>query len=116
MKVLDSLTKAYRLNGNAISDESLDAVINAAYAMLANNDEIVPPFEEWDEEEIILEDDNILSYFTRTDSGKEIRIVFSLKEISAKILLLSGEEEYFIGDDLLCIIRAGKRYLIDEWL
>ena len=44
MIVLDSTTRAYRLNGDTISEASLDTVLNAAYAMLANNDEIVPQF------------------------------------------------------------------------
>ncbi|MCD1295681.1 hypothetical protein CUJ83_11800 [Methanocella sp. CWC-04] len=116
MKVLDSTTRAYRLNGNAISEASLDVVLSAAYAILAKNDEIAPPFEKWDEEEISVGDDTLLCYFTTTDSGKQIRLCFSVKDMTAKIMLLSGEEEYFIDDNLFCTIRSENKYLLEEWL
>ena len=38
--------RVYETDDALIGDDSLDAVLNAAYAMLANNDEIVPPFED----------------------------------------------------------------------
>ena len=80
MTVFDSTTRAYRLDGNVVSEESLDIVINAAYAMLASNDEIAPPFEEWDEEEIKDGEETLLCYFATTDTGKEIRMSFSMSE------------------------------------
>jgi hypothetical protein len=116
MKVFDSTTRAYRLDGNVVSEESIDIVLNAAYAMLANNDEIAPPFDEWDEEEINNGEDTQLCYFTVTDTGKEIRVSFSFKEMTAKIMLISREEECFIGDNLLCTIKADKKYDLEEWL
>ena len=116
MIVFDSTTRAYRLDGNVVSEESLDIVLNAAYAMLANNDEIAPPFEEWDEEEIHDGGETQLSYFAVTDTGKEIRVSFSFTDMTAKILLLSKEAEYFIGDNLLCTIKADRKYDLEEWL
>jgi len=116
MKVLDSTTRAYRLNGDAISEASLDAVLNAAYAMLANNDEIVPPFDEWNIEEASKDGDKVLSYTTITDTGKELRIAFSFNDRIARIVLLSEEEEHFVGDCLLCTIRSQKKYTLEEWL
>jgi hypothetical protein len=69
MKVLDSTTRAYRLNGDSISEASLDTVLNAAYAMLANNDEIVPQFDDWNIEEASRMATG-LSYSTTTDTGE----------------------------------------------
>lgn len=116
MKVLDSTTRAYRLNGDTISEASLDAVLNAAYAMLAENDEIVPPFDDWNFEEAIQDSDRVLSYVTTTDTGKELRVSFSFNERLAQILLLSVEEEHFVGESLLCTIRSEKKYTLEEWL
>jgi hypothetical protein len=116
MKVLDSTTRAYRLNGDTISEASLDAVLNAAYAMLANNDEIVPPFDDWNIEETFLNDDRELSYSTMTDTGKELRITFSFNDRLARIMLLSGEEEHFVGENLLCTITSSRKYTLEEWL
>jgi hypothetical protein len=116
MKVLDSTTRAYRLNGDNISEASLDAVLNAAYAMLANNDEIVPPFDDWNMEEAFQDGDRVLSYSTVTDTGKELRLSFSFNEGLARIVLLSGEDEHYVGDSLLCTIRTEKRYTVEEWL
>ena len=116
MKVLDSTTRAYRLSGDTISEASLDAVLNAAYAMLAHNDEIVPPFDDWNIEEGVQDGDRVLSYATTTDTGKELRITFSFTEMLAKILLLSADNDYFVGDRLLCTIRSEKRYTVEEWL
>ena len=116
MKIFDSATRAYRLDGNVVSEESLDIVLNAAYAMLANNDEIAPPFEEWNEEEIGDGADTQLSYFAVTDTGKEIRVSFSFTDMTAKIMLISNEAEFFIGDHLLCTITADKKYDLEEWL
>jgi len=116
MTIFDSTTRAYRLDGNVVSEESLDIVLNAAYAMLANNDEIAPPFEEWDIEEIEDGAESQLSYFASTNAGNEIRISFSFTDMTAKIMLLSKEAEYFIGDNLLCTIKADKKYDLEEWL
>ena len=116
MTIFDSTTRAYRLDGNVVSEESLDIVLNAAYAMLANNDEIVPPFEEWDIEEIEDGTESQLSYFASTNAGNEIRISFSFTDMTAKIMLLSKEAEYFIGDHLLCTIKADKKYDLEGWL
>lgn len=116
MKVLDSTTRAYRLNGDTISEASLDAVLNAAYAMLANNDEIVPPFDDWNTEEAIRDGDRELVYFTTTDTGKELRVTFSFNDRLARIMLLSGEDEYYVGENLLCTIRSTKKYTPEEWL
>lgn len=116
MKVLDSTIRAYRLNGNTISDASMEAVLNAAYAMLANNDEIVPSFDEWIEEEVDDGTDRVLSYYTTTDTGKELRITFSFKEKVAKIMLLTGEDECYVGDQLFCTLKSQKKYAMDEWL
>ena len=116
MKVLDSTTRAYRLNGDMISEASLDAVLNAAYSMLASNDEIVPPFDDWEIEEAIQDGDRVLSYTTTTDTGKELRVSFSFNEMLVRIMLLSGEDEHFVGDSLLCTIRSQKRYTLEEWL
>ena len=116
MTVFDSTTRAYRLDGNVVSEESLDIVLNAAYAMLAKNDEIAPPFEEWDVEEVQNGTESQLSYFAATDAGNEIRISFSFTDMTAKIMLLSKEAEYFMGDNLLCTIKADKKYDLEEWL
>lgn len=116
MKLLDCTTRAYRLNGNTISEASLDAVLNAAYAMLANNDEIVPPFDEWNAEEIIGDGDKTLNYYTDTDTGMELRITFSMNEKIAKIMLLSGEDECFVGENLLCTVSQPEKYTVEEWL
>jgi hypothetical protein len=116
MKVLDSTTRAYRLNGDTISEASLDTVLNAAYAMLANNDEIVPPFDDWNIEEAIHDGDRVLSYSTITDTGKELRVTFSFNEMLARIALLSGEDECFVDESLLCTIKSQKKYTIEEWL
>jgi hypothetical protein len=109
MKVLDSTTRAYRLNGDTISEASLDAVLNAAYAMLANIDD-------WNIEETFLNDDRELSYSTMTDTGKELRITFSFNDRLARIMLLSGEEEHFVGENLLCTITSSRKYTLEEWL
>jgi|AGTN01.2.fsa_nt_gi hypothetical protein len=116
MKVLDSTTRAYRLNGDMISEASLDAVLNAAYSMLANNDEIVPPFDDWDIEEVIADGDRELIYSTTTETGKELRVAFSFGDKLARIMLLSGEEEHFIGEELLCTIRSARKYTVEDWL
>ena len=116
MIVFDSTTRAYRLDGNVVSEESLDIVLNAAYAMLANNDEIAPPFEEWNMEETGTGTEMELSYFARTDTGNEIRLTFSFTYMTAKIMLMSPEAEYFIGDDLLCTIQADRKFDLEEWL
>jgi hypothetical protein len=116
MKVLDSTTRAYRLNGDMISEASLDAVLNAAYAMLANNDEIVPPFDDWNIEEAIQDGDRELVYSTMTVTGKELRITFSYVDRLARIALLTGEDEHFVGENLLCTIRSTKKYNLEEWL
>ena len=116
MTIFDSTTRAYRLDGNVVSEESLDIVLNAAYAMLAKNDEIAPPFEEWDVEEVQDGMENQLSYFAATDADNEIRVTFSFTDMTAKIMLLSKEAEFFIGDNLLCTIKADKKYDLEEWL
>jgi hypothetical protein len=116
MKVLDCTTRAYRLNGTNISEASLDAVLNAAYAMLANNDELVPPFDEWNMEEVVSDGDRVLSYFTTTDTGMELRISFSFNEKIARIMLLSGEDECFVDEHLLCTVRQPEKYTVEEWL
>jgi hypothetical protein len=116
MKLLDSTIRAYKLNGNTISEASLDLVLNEAYAILAKNDEIAPPFEQWVEEEGIVDNDSVLSYYAKTDSGKEIRVSFSFNDMTAKIMLLSPEDEYYIGDNLLCTIKSSKAYSIENWL
>lgn len=116
MKVLESNTMAYRLNGNVISEASLDVAINNAHAILNKNDEIAPPFELWEEEEVKVDGDTLLSYYARTDTGKQIRISFSLTEKIAKVMLLSGEDEYYIDDRLLCSVTSAKKYLTEEWL
>jgi len=116
MKVLDSTTRAYRLNGDSISEASLDTVLNAAYAMLANNDEIVPPFDDWNIEEAIQDDDRVLSYSTITDTGKELRVTFSYNEMLARIALLTGEDECFMGESLFCTVKSRNKYTIEEWL
>ncbi len=117
MKVLDSATRAYRLDGDAVSEESLDTVLNAAYAMLARNDEIAPPFEEWDEEEVEVDGQRAFSYFSRTDTGDEIRVSFHRNDMRAWIMLSSPAEEFYIGDRLLCTITSNERkYSVEEWL
>jgi hypothetical protein len=117
MKVFDSATRAYRLDGNAVSEESLDIVLNAAYAMLAKNDELAPPFEEWDEDESREDGQQVVSYFATTDAGNEIRVSFHFKDMTARIQLSSPEEECYIGDSLLCTItHSGKKYTVEEWL
>ncbi len=116
MTVFDSTTRAYRLDGNVVSEESLDIVLNAAYAMLAKNDEIAPPFEEWDVEEMGDGMETQLSYFAVTDAGNEVRVSFSFTDMTAKIMLLSKEAQHFIGDNLLCTIKADKKYDLEEWL
>jgi len=117
MKIFDSATRAYRLDGNAVSEESLDIVLNAAYAMLAKNDELAPPFEEWDLEESSINGQQIVSYFATTDAGNEIRASFHFKDMTARIQLSSPEEECFVGDDLLCTITSTKNaYTLEEWL
>jgi len=117
MKVFDSATMAYRLDGDAVSEESLDIVLNAAYAMLAKNDEIAPPFEEWDEEEAEVDGQRVFSYFAGTDTGNEIRVSFHHNDMRALIILSSPEEECFIGDRLLCTITSNERkYSVEEWL
>jgi hypothetical protein len=116
MKVLDSTTRAYRLNGDSISEASLDTVLNAAYAMLAHNDEIVPPFDDWNIEEAVRDGDRVLSYSTVTDTGKELRISFSYNEMLARITLLSGEDECYLDETLVCTVRSQKKYTIEEWL
>jgi hypothetical protein len=108
---------AYRLDGDAVSEESLDIVLNAAYAMLAKNDEIAPPFEEWDEEEAEVDGQRVFSYFAGTDTGNEIRVSFHHNDMRALIILSSPEEECFIGDRLLCTITSNERkYSVEEWL
>ncbi len=117
MKIFDSATRAYRLDGNAVSEESIDIVLNAAYAMLAKNDELAPPFEEWDEEESFENGHQTLSYFAITDAGNEIRISFYFGDMTARIELRSPEEECFIGDSLLCTITSvDRKYTLEEWL
>jgi hypothetical protein len=116
MKVLDSTTRAYRLNGDMISEASLDAVLNATYAMLANNDEIVPPFDDWNIEESLQDGDRELSYTTMTDTGKELRITFTFNDRLARIMLMSGEDDHFVGEHLLCTIRSTEKYDLEEWL
>jgi hypothetical protein len=116
MKVLDSTTRAYRLNGDSISEASLDTVLNAAYAMLANNDEIVPQFDDWNIEEAIQDGDRVLTYSTITDTGKELRVTFSYNEMLARIALLTGEDECFMGESLLCTVKSQNKYTIEEWL
>jgi len=117
MKVLDSATRAFRLDGDAVSEESLDIVLNAAYSMLAKNDEIAPPFEEWDEEEIVADGHRVSSYFARTDTGDEIRVSFHHGDMRACIMLSSPEDECYIGDRLLCTITSNiKSYSVEEWL
>jgi hypothetical protein len=117
MKVFDSATRAYRLDGDAVSEESLDIVLNAAYAILAKNDEIAPPFEEWDEEETVSDGQRVSSYFARTDIGNEIRISFNRNDMKASIILSSPEEECYIGDSLFCTITSAERkYSVEEWL
>jgi hypothetical protein len=116
MKVLDSTTRAYRLSGDMISEASIDAVLNAAYAMLANNDEIVPPFDDWNIEESIQDGDRELSYSTTTDTGKELCITFSFNDKLARIMLMSEEDEHFVDENLLCVIRSPQKYTLEEWL
>ncbi len=117
MKVFDSATRAYRLDGDAVSEESLDIVLNAAYSILAKNDEIAPPFEEWDEEETVADGQRVFSYAARTDTGNEIRVSFHRSDLKATITLSSPEEECYIGDNLLCTITsAEKKYSVEEWL
>lgn len=117
MKVFDSATRAYRLDGNAISEESLDIVLNAAYAMLARNDELAPPFEDWELEEAQVGGHQVVSYFATTDAGNEIRIAFHFRDMAARIQLSSPEEECYIGDDLFCTIASTKKaYTLEEWL
>ena len=116
MKVLDSTIRAYRLNGDMISDASMEAVLNAAYAMLANNDEIVPPFDEWTEEENYSGTERTLSYYTITDTGKELRITFSFAERIARIMLLSSEDECYVDNQLFCTLRSEKKFVMEEWL
>jgi hypothetical protein len=117
MKVFDSANRAYRLDGDAVSEESIDIVLNAAYAMLAKNDELAPPFEEWDEDESLEDGQTVVSYFTTTDVGNEIRISFHFKDMTARISLSSPEEECYIGDRLLCTITDhNEKYTVEEWL
>ena len=116
MKVLDSTIRAYRLNGDMISEASMEAVLNAAYTMLANNDEIVPSFDDWSEEEVNDGTDRVLSYYTTTDTGKELRLSFSIKEKVAKIMLLTGEDECYVDDQILCTFKSDKKYAMEEWL
>ena len=116
MKVLDSTTRAYRLNGDTISEASLDGVLNAAYSMLANNDEIVPPFDDWNMDETMADGDRVLTYSTITDTDKELRITFSFSQRLARIMLLSGEDECYVGESLLCTIKSQQKYTVEEWL
>jgi hypothetical protein len=118
MKVLDSATRAFRLDGDAVSEESLDIVLNAAYSMLAKNDEIAPPFEEWDEEETLTADgERVFGYFAMTDTGDEIRVSFHRNDMRACIMLSSPEEECYIGDSLLCTITSNNKICsLEEWL
>ena len=116
MKVVDSTSRAYRLNGNAVSETSMAAVLNAAYAMLASNDEIVPPFEDWGVEELSCGTNRSLDYFTTTDTGKELRLSFSKNERIVRIMLLSREDECFVDDQLLCTILSPSKYAMEEWL
>jgi predicted metal-dependent RNase len=117
MKVFDSTTRAYRLDGGVVSEESLDVVLNAAYAMLAKNDEIAPPFEDWEDAELNENGEMVVSYSAITDADNEIRISFHFKDMTATIMLSSSEEECFIGDSLLCTIAsADKMYTVEEWL
>ena len=116
MKVLDSTIRAYRLNGDVISDASMEAVLNAAYAMLANNDEIVPPFDEWTEEENHNGTEKMLRYYTVTDTGKELCISFSFTERIARIMLLTGEDECYVDDQLFCTLRSEQKFAMEEWL
>ncbi len=117
MKVFDSATTAYWLDGDAISEESLDIALNTAYAMLARNDEIAPPFEEWDEEDTVANGERVFSYFARTDTGDEIRVSFHRNDMKACIMLSSPEEECYIGDNLFCTITSTERkYSVEEWL
>lgn len=117
MKIVDSATRAYRLDGNVVSEESLDIVLNAAYSMLAKNDELAPPYEEWDEEEAVINGRHVVSYFAQTDAGNEIRVSFQFNDMTARIQLSSPEEECYIGDDLLCTIKSAKKaYTLEEWL
>jgi len=105
------------LDGNTVSEESIDSVLNAAYAMLAKNDELAPPFEEWDMEESIDGGHQVVSYFAATDTGNEIRVSFHFKDMTASIQLSSPEDECYIGDDLLCTISSLKMaYTQEEWL
>ncbi len=117
MKIFDSATRAYKLDGNAVSEESIDVVLNAAYAMLAKNDELAPPFEEWDEKDSFVDGQQVVSYFATTDAGNEIRVSFHFKEMTARIQLSSPEDEFYVGDDLLCTIASTKKaYTLEEWL
>jgi|GEM_PF-5622853 len=117
MKVFDSTTRAYRLDGDVVSQESLDIVLNAAYAMLAKNDELSPPDDEWDYEEVKEDGERVISYSAITDAGNEIRISFHFRDMTARIMLSSTEEECFIGDSLLCTVdNVDKRYSLEEWL
>ncbi len=117
MKIFDSTTRTYRLDGNTVSEESLDIVLNAAYAMLAKNDELAPPFEEWDLEESVEDGRQVVSYIAATDTGNEIRVSFHFKDMTVSIQLSSPEDECYIGDDLLCTISSPKMaYTLEEWL
>jgi len=117
MKVFDSTTRAYRLDGGIVSEESLDVVLNAAYAMLAKNDELAPPFEEWQDEEVYEDGEMVVSYSAITDVGNEVRISFHFKDMTARITLSSSEEECYIDDNLLCTIAcADTLYTVEEWL
>lgn len=117
MKVFDTTTRAYRLDGNVVSEDSLDIVLNAAYAMLAKNDEIAPPFEEWEDEEVHEDGEMVVSYSAITDVGNEVRVSFHFNDLTARIMLSSPEEECYIGDNLLCTVTsADKKYSLEEWL
>ncbi len=117
MKIFDTTTRAYRLDGGVISEDSLDIVLNAAFAMLAKNDELAPPFEEWEEEEAQENGELIVSYSAMTDAGNDIRVSFHFKDMTATIMLSSPEEECYIGKDLLCTVTsADKKYSLEEWL
>jgi hypothetical protein len=116
MKLFDRMSRACRLDGGQVSDASLDVAVNAAYEMLARNDELALPFEEWEEEIAIDEDSRVVSYYSMTSEGNQIRISFDRKDMLARIMLFSGEEECNIGDQILGLVISDKKYPIEEWL
>ncbi len=117
MKIFDTTTRAYRLDGGVVSEDSLDIVLNAAYAMLAKNDELAPPFEEWEDGELLEDGEMVVSYSAMTDDGNEIRVSFHFKDMTARIMLSSPEEECYIGKELLCTVTcADQKYSLEEWL